>query len=122
MRITSCLNTRASVSGVILTLNSGPIEWFSRKQGVVATSTLIAEYIAAFEAAKEIVWTRGILKELGQHQHEPSILYCDNTAAEQLIKNLVFHRRTKHVDIKYRYTSHIMNQGLLTVQRIASEE
>jgi len=54
----NCVNTRRSISGVVLLLNSGPITWFSRKQGVVATSTTDAEYVAAHDAGKEIVWTR----------------------------------------------------------------
>ncbi|XP_076301426.1 uncharacterized protein LOC143219297 [Lasioglossum baleicum] len=114
----SCTDTRKSVSGVILTLNGGPIIWFSRKQGVVATSTTDAEYIAAYDATKEVVWTRRILEELGLCQ----LLHCDNAAAEQLIKNPVFHRRTKHIDIKFHYTREIMKQGLLTIKHIASDE
>lgn len=118
----SCLNTRKSVSGVILILNNGPIIWFSRKQGVVATSTTDAEYIAAYDATREIVWTRRILEELGLRQSESTVLYCDNAAAEQLIKNPVFHRRTKHIDVKFHYTRDIMKQGHLTVKHIPSNE
>lgn len=116
----TCSNTRKSISGVILVLNNGPIIWFSRKQGVVATSTTYAEYIAVFDATKEIVWARRILQELGLRQVEPTTLYCDNMAAEQLIKNPTFHRRTKHVDIKFHYTRDIMEQGNLLVEHIAS--
>lgn len=118
----SCLDTRKSVSGVILTLNNGPIIWFSRKQGVVATSTTNAEYIAAYDATREIVWTRRILGKLGLRRSESTVLHCDNAAAEQLIKNPVFHRRTKHIDIKFHYTRDIMKQGLLTVKHIASNK
>lgn len=57
----TCSDTRKSISGVILILNNGPVIWFSRKQGVVATSTTYAEYIAAYDATKEIVWAGRIL-------------------------------------------------------------
>lgn len=96
----ACLDTRKSTSGVV-TINSGPIIWFSRKQGVIATSTIEAEYIAAYDAAKEIVWARALLKELHIKQPTPTILHVDNAAAEQLIKNKIFHRRTKHIEVKY---------------------
>lgn len=51
----ACLDTRKSTSGVMITINNGPVIWFSRKQGVIATSTTEAEYIAAHDAAKEVV-------------------------------------------------------------------
>lgn len=118
----SCPETRKSISGVILTLNDGPIIWFARKQGVIATSIMDAKYIAAYEATKEIVCTRRILEELGVRQHEPTVLHCDNAAAEQLIKNPVFRRRTKHIDIKFHYTRDILKRGDLVVNHVASNE
>ncbi|XP_067209204.1 uncharacterized protein [Linepithema humile] len=118
----SCLDTRKSVSGVILTLNGGPIIWFSRKQEVIATSTTDAEYIAAHDATKKIVWTRGILEELGISQLKPTVLHRNNIAAGQLINNPVFYRHTKHIDIKFHYTRDIIKQGSLLVKHAASNE
>mgnify|MGYP006873188431 CR=1 FL=1 len=34
---------------------------------------------------------------------EPMILYCDNTSAINISKNLVMHAKTKHIAIKYHY-------------------
>ena len=34
---------------------------------------------------------------------EPMILYCDNTSAINISKNLVMHTNTKHIAIKYHY-------------------
>jgi len=106
----SCVDTRKSVSGVLLMLNRGPIIWSSRKQGMVATSTTDAEYIIAHDASKEIVWARGLLQQIGYEQIGPMTLYCDNTAAENLIKNPTFHRRTKHVDVKFHYVRNIVKK------------
>ncbi|XP_071653754.1 uncharacterized protein [Temnothorax longispinosus] len=120
--LATCVDTRKSMSGVTLLLNSGPIIWSARKQGVVATSTTDAEYIAAHDAAKEIVWTRGLLEEIGAAQESPTTLNCDNAAAEKLIKNAVFHRRTKHVDIKYHYIRQVYEEEKLEIQHVASQD
>lgn len=100
----SCPDTRKSHSSIVLMLNNGPIIWSSKKQSIVATSTTDAEYVAMCEATKEVVWTRRLLNELGIHQEKATILYCDNAAAQLLVENPVYHRRTKHVDIKFHYT------------------
>ena len=54
-----------SVSGYIFTLNDGAICWKSSKQHTMADSVCEAEYIAASDAAKEAVWLRKFITELG---------------------------------------------------------
>lgn len=101
-------------------LNDGPVIWLSRKQGIVATSTTDAEYMAAHEAAKEIAGAGGLLDSLSVSQIEPTKLYLDNAAAECLIKNSIFHRRTKHVDIKVHFTRDLADQKKLEIVHVAS--
>ena len=40
----------------MFTLGGGAIGWRSVKQSCIANSTIEAEYVAAYEAAKEAVW------------------------------------------------------------------
>ena len=65
--------------------------------------TTDAEYIAACQAVKEIVWLHKLSKDLGILHQMNTSLYVDNMRAIQLIKNPVYHKRTKHIDIKYHY-------------------
>ncbi|KAK8685913.1 hypothetical protein V6N13_124945 [Hibiscus sabdariffa] len=72
-----------SQSGFVFCLNGGAVSWKSSKQDTVADSTTEAEYITASEAAKEAVWIKKFITELGVI---PSIadavdLYCDNNGA-----------------------------------------
>ena len=99
-----CSTTRKSTTGVIIKLCGGPVSWLSRKQGVVSCSTTEAEYIAAHDGAREVVWTRGILSDMKMPQLSPTPLYCDNAAARSMIENSSFHNRGKHIDIKFHYT------------------
>jgi hypothetical protein len=54
-----------SQSSFVFCLNGGVVSWESSKQNTVADSTTEAEYIAASEAAKEVVWIRNFVSELG---------------------------------------------------------
>ena len=63
----------------MFTLNGRAVVWRSIKQSSIADSTMEAEYIAATEAAKEAVWLKNFLTDLGivPNMDKPVILYCD---------------------------------------------
>ena len=54
----ACLDTRRSVSGAVLMLGKGAINWHSRMQEVTASCTSEAEYVALSEVAKEVLFLR----------------------------------------------------------------
>jgi transposase InsO family protein len=99
----SCEETRRSVSGVVLMLNGGPVMWCSRKQTSVSTSTLESEYIASGVAAREVVWMRRLLDDIGARQAGPTRLWCDNQGAIALVDNFEIKRRSKHIDVQHHY-------------------
>ena len=53
-----------STSGSVFNLNRGTIVWRSIKRSSIEDSTMRAEYIATFEAAKEAVWIKKFLAGL----------------------------------------------------------
>ena len=57
--------SRKSTSGYVFTHRGGAISWRSVKQSSIVDSTMEAEYIAASEAAKEIMWLKNFLMDLG---------------------------------------------------------
>lgn len=91
--------SRKSLSGQIFKLNDGAVIWASSQQKSVSLSTTEAEFIAATEATKSALWIKQLLKELS-HQITP-IVKVDNQSAIKLIKNPEFHKRTKHIDVRY---------------------
>nr|GEU86762.1 putative retrotransposon protein [Tanacetum cinerariifolium] len=54
-----------SQTGYVFVLNGGAVDWKSAKQSIFATSSVEAEYIAAFDASKEAVWVRKFISGLG---------------------------------------------------------
>ena len=72
-----------SKSGFVFCLNGGTVSWKSSKQDTVADSTTEAEYIAASSVAKEAIWIKKFISELGIVPSilDPIGLYCDNNGA-----------------------------------------
>ena len=94
---------RKSTSGHVFTLGGGAVSWRSIKQKCIADSTTEAEYVAAYEAAKEAVWLKKFLMELGvvPVSLSPITLYCDNSRVVAQSKGLRNHEKGKHVEWKY---------------------
>ena len=87
----------------VFILNGGAISWCGSKQSVVAGSTCEAEYIATSEAANEGVWMKKFISDLGviPSASGPMKIFCDNTGAITLAKESRFHKRTKHIKIRF---------------------
>nr|GFD08993.1 putative retrotransposon protein [Tanacetum cinerariifolium] len=54
-----------SQTGYVFILNGGAVVWKSFKQSTTAQHVTEAEYISASQAAKEAVWIRKFIDELG---------------------------------------------------------
>ena len=54
-------DTSRSTSGYVMTYAGGVVSWQSRLQKMVAMSTTEAEYMAAVEADKELIWMRNFV-------------------------------------------------------------
>ena len=94
---------RKSTSGHIFTLGSGAVSWRSINQNCIADSTTEAEYVAACDVAKEAVWLKKFLMELGvvPASLSPITLYSDNREAVAQSKEPRNHGKGKHVEQKY---------------------
>ena len=71
------VDTSRSMSGYVMTYVGGAVSWQLRLQKVVVSSTTEAEYMAATEAGKKIIWMKEFIGELGIRQEEFR-LHCDN--------------------------------------------
>ncbi|UYV77760.1 hypothetical protein LAZ67_15002179 [Cordylochernes scorpioides] len=97
------VDSRKSTTGYAFMMNGGTVSWASQRQPIIALSTTESEYIAACSAAKELIWIRRLLQGIGCDITKETELYIDNQAAIKLVENPVFHKRTKHIDVRYHF-------------------
>jgi hypothetical protein len=83
-------DSRRSTIGYVFTIGGTIVSWISKLQKVVALSTTEAEYVAATEASKEMIWLQRFMEELGKKQ-ENNKLYCESQSSIHLAKNSAFH-------------------------------
>ena len=60
-----------------------------------------SEYYALAEVEKEVVWLRELLLKLNQIVDASALIWMNNLGVKVLSKNLEFHRRTKHINVRY---------------------
>lgn len=116
-----CLDTRRSTTGYVFQLNGTAVVWSSKRQQTVACSTVEAEYIAVSEAAREGVWLRYLLREVGTMQSAPTVVHCDNKGAIRLALNPGTHHRTKHIDIKHHFIRELIDDDVISLEYIQSK-
>src|SRR3954471_3221964 len=75
-----------SITGCVIRYNGDVMNWISKKQTSVATSTAEAEYVAVGEAVKELLWYRSWIIEVF-NEYVTANIHCDNEAAIKITFN-----------------------------------
>ena len=78
-------------------------------------SSRAAEYIALSAAVQEALWMKQFLIDLNVNIETPMTIYEDNKATISMSKNLHFHGRTKHVDIKCHFVRDHVYKGSVNI-------
>lgn len=115
------MDDRRSTPGYVFALAGGPICSRSMVQLLVALSTTESEYMTVTEAAKEALWLKGLVKELGIDQGGVQ-LYCDSQSVIYLAKHQVYHARTKHIDVRFHKVRELIASGDLILEKVHTFE
>jgi len=78
-------------------------------------SSMEAEYVALSEAACEACWLRNLHNELGFPEKTPTIIKGDNDGSIAMARNLQFHKRSKHVDIRWHWIHEKVQDGEVSI-------
>lgn len=112
---------RRSYTGLCFVLSGCVISWECKKQKTVALSSSEAEYMAITEACKEAVYLRNLQYEITKRMYTIE-LFNDNQSALKLTANPVFHKRTKHIDIRYHFCRDCVANKIVNLGYLSSSE
>lgn len=114
-------DSRRSVTGYVFIKSGAAITWSSQRQQTVALSTTEAEFMAACAATKEAMWIKQFLSDIGEYQQDTLCLNLDNQSAISVIKNVNFHKRCKHIEVKYYFIKEKYQQKIIFLKYVTSE-
>jgi hypothetical protein len=113
---------RKSTSGCCFNLGPTMISWQSRKQSSIALSIAEVEYIVACSTSCEAIWLRKLLTGVFDLKMEATVILCDNQSCIKIIENLVFHDKSKHIEIRYHYIRDMVRRGAIKLQYVSTNE
>ncbi|KAJ0532731.1 putative RNA-directed DNA polymerase [Helianthus annuus] len=108
-------------TGMAFYFSDNLVTWSSQKQNTVALSSCEAEFMAATAAACQGLWLRNLVSDLVGTEAQKVKLFVDNESAIALMKNPVFHGRSKHIDTKYHFIRECVEREQIEVEHISGD-
>ncbi|GKB08815.1 hypothetical protein Tco_0837127 [Tanacetum coccineum] len=111
---------RKSTTGGCQFLGQRLISWQCKKQTIVATSTTEAEYVAAANCCGQVLWVQNQLLDYGFNFMNTKI-HIDNESTICIVKNPVYHSKTKHIEIRHYFIIDCYEKKLISVEKIHTD-
>ena len=73
------------------------MHWFAKTQRSVSLSSTEAEFFAAMVAARDAIWVREVLEDLGVDLKGATLMRSDNKSVIDLAVDAIAFKKTKHI-------------------------
>ncbi|GJX66781.1 putative ribonuclease H-like domain-containing protein [Tanacetum coccineum] len=84
-------------------------------------STIGAEYVAAANCCGQVLWIQNQMLDYGFNFMNTKI-YIDNESTICIVKNPVFHSKTKHIEIRHNFIRDFYEKKLIQVIKIHTDQ
>ncbi|GKD28136.1 putative ribonuclease H-like domain-containing protein, partial [Tanacetum coccineum] len=111
---------RKSTTGGCQFLGKRLISWQCKKQTIVANSTTEVEYVAAANCCGQVLWIQNQMLDYGFNFMNTKI-HIDNESTICIVKNPVFHSKTKHIEIRHHFIRDSYEKKLIQVIKIHTD-
>lgn len=114
---------RKSIGGFVFKFGGAAISWQSKKQPVVAQSTVEAEYIALANAVREALWFRKFEVPRGLPGETFGIVIGeDNQGCISLSEDRIVNNKSKHIDVRYQLIMDNVRKGIIKIVYVGTTE
>ena len=110
---------RRSLTCYIFTLYGCAISWKATLQSTIALSITEGKYMSLTEGMKESMWLYGLINSLSLNVQRP-IIYCNSQNTVNLANNSIYHKKSKHIDVRLNFIRDIIEDQLFTIEKIAT--
>ena len=112
---------RRSTSGGCQYLGRRLVSWQCKKQTIAATSSTEAEYVAAASCCGQVLWMQNQLLDYG-FNFKNTPINIDNESTICIVKNPVYHSKTKHIQIRHHFIRDCYEHRLINVVKVHTDD
>ncbi|GJW34560.1 putative ribonuclease H-like domain-containing protein [Tanacetum coccineum] len=102
-------------------LRSRLISWQYKKQTIVANSTTEVEYVAAASCCRQVLWIQNQMLDY-RYNFMNTKIFIDKESTICIVKNLVFHSKTKHIKIRHHFIRDSNENKLIQMIKIHTDQ
>lgn len=116
-----------SFSGFVVMVGSSLIAWKSNKQKQVGLSTCEVELFAIAEACRDLTYFLNVFRELNNSMFDfilnrSVIVYSDNQAAINWLKEAHSSTKTRHVNLKFHFVRDMILSNTIAIDYIRTDD
>ncbi|GJX91229.1 putative ribonuclease H-like domain-containing protein [Tanacetum coccineum] len=97
------------------------IYWQCKKLTIVATSTTKAEYVAVAHFCGQVLWIQNQMLDY-RFNFMNTQIFIDNESTISIVKNPVYHSKTKHIEIRHHFIRDSYEKKLIQVLKIHTDD
>lgn len=113
-----------STTSYVFTLGGGAVFWRSKKQQIIAKSTMKSELIALASANEEVGWLYDLLSEIPMWDNPipPVLISCNSIAAISRVHNKYYNGKSRSIRRKHRTVRSYLSKGSININYVRSSD
>ena len=110
------------MTGYMIIVTECAISWKVEFQDTIALSMTEAEYMVTVKVLKEALWLRGLVEIFSIIQYSARV-HCDSQSAIHLAKDHRYHKRIKHINVRYhKIRQWIVDDKVIDLVKISTKK